>query len=977
MAGQSNRLPSGGLIDRSRPLRFTFDGRAYMGYQGDTLASALLANGVRVVGRSFKYHRPRGLMAAGVEEPNAIVTVGDGERSVPNLKATEVELVDGLVARSVNCWPTARHDAGALMGLLGRFMPSGFYYKTFMWPNWHWYEGAVRRAAGLGTAPAGPDPEIYEHHYAHCDVLVVGSGPAGLAAAVAAASSGARVMMVEQEAAFGGSLLTTDAVVDGLPGRDWLARQLRALGSLPEVTLLSRTTATGYYDHNALSLLERVTAGPVRQRLWQVRARRVVLATGALERPLVFPDNDRPGIMLLSAMRRYVAQYGVAAGRRAVVFTNNDTAYQHALALHRAGIAIAAVVDCRTRRSNAGVTALERAGIPLIWQGVVEKTHGRAGLTGVTVATPAGRRRLACDVLGMSGGWNPAVHLHSQAGGSLSWDEAALMFTPGKVGQACRSVGAGNGQLALADCLADGYAAGIEAVRLCGLPVTDGPPPTTDVDDGSTAIQALWQVPGGKAWVDFQNDVTAGDVMLAAQENFRSVEHLKRYTTLGMAVDQGKTSNINGLAILAEQCGRTIPQTGTTRFRPPYTPVTLGAFRGAYRADLFRPRRLMPVHEWHQAQGAVFEDFGGWQRPVHYLRPGEGREQAMHREIRAVRTAAGLFEGSPLGKIEVKGPDAAEFLDRIYVNTISTLKPGRLRYGLMTNENGIIIDDGVVARLGPDHFLVGTTGGNAGRIAEWLEEWLQCEWADLRVVTMPVTTAWATLTLTGPRARAILERVGADFDIGAAAFPHMSFRDGHVAGIPARVCRVSFTGEVSYEINVPAGRATALWQRIMGEGAPLGLQPVGIDAWMDLRTEKGYLHVGADTDGTTTPLDVGWGPAVSRKAKDFVGKRSLLRSSNVRADRLNFVGLEPVDGVRPIPVGAHLRFTDGTVGLTDGHVTSACVSDTLGRPIALAMVRGGRERMGQTVRVLAPAGAFQARIVSPLFYDPEGERLNA
>ncbi|MEA1672718.1 sarcosine oxidase subunit alpha family protein [Nitrospirillum sp. BR 11163] len=977
MARQSHRLLAGGLVDRTRPLRFTFDGRPYQGYQGDTLASALLANGVTVVGRSFKYHRPRGIMAAGVEEPNAIVTVGQGAAAVPNLKATEVDLTDGLVATAVNCWPSARRDLGALIGLLGPFMPSGFYYKTFKWPHWHWYEGLVRRAAGLGKTPTGPDPDSYEHLHAHCDVLVVGTGPAGLAAAMVAGAAGARVLVVEQEAALGGSLLYSGAVVDGMPGREWAARRIHALAAMPEVTLLPRTTATGYYDHNALSLLQRIDdgSGRPRQRLWQVRARRVVLATGALERPLVFPGNDRPGVMLLSSACRYANHYGVAAGRRLVVFTNNDTAYGHALALCGAGITVAAVVDCREVRTTAAV-ALEQAGIPVIRQGVVERTHGRAGLTAVTIATPGGRRRVSCDALGMAGGWNPVVHLHCQAGGGLRWDEAGLMFTPGPARQACRSAGAGNGSLGLADCLAEGHAAGLDAVAACGLAPTGTATPRAEAAS-SLAIQALWSVPGGKAWVDFQNDVTADDIVLAAAENFRSVEHLKRYTTLGMAVDQGKTSNVNGLAILARQCGLSIPRTGTTRFRPPYTPVTLSAFRGPYRANLFRPRRLMPAHDWHQAHGAVFEDFSGWQRPAHYLRPGEDRDQAVRREALAVRTAAGLFEGSPLGKIEVKGPDAADFLDRVYVNTMSTLKLGRLRYGLMANENGVIMDDGVVARLAPDHFLVGTSSGNAGRVAEWLEEWLQCEWTGLRVLTAPVTSAWATLTLTGPRARAILDQVGVDFDPGAQHFPHMAFRDGHVAGIPARVARVSFTGEVSYEINVPAGEGTALWRRIMTVGAPLGLQPVGVDAWMDLRTEKGYLHVGADTDGTTTPLDVGWGPVIARKAKDFVGKRSLMRPDALRGDRLNFVGLEPVDPTQPLPVGAQLTLDAAEGGPTGGHVTSGCVSAVLGRPVALAMIRGGRDRMNQLAWVLGPSSPIPARIVPPLFYDPEGERLNA
>ncbi len=939
-----------GLVNRQRPLRFRFDGSDYGGFEGDTLASALLANGVEVVARSFKYHRPRGLLAAGVEEPNALVQVGVGAHAQVNLRATEVELYEGLEARAVNCWPNARWDWGALLRPLERFLPAGFYYKSLMWPNWHWYEGLIRRAAGLGRISGEADPSRYELQYALCDVLVVGSGPAGLAAAAAAAQAGERVLLCEQEPRLGGSLLwdrcrIEDQELLGAAAARWIDEQLKLLQGRESVQIKTRTTALGYFDHNALTLVERVcdhlgAAAPPqrpRQRLWQVRARRVVLATGALERPLVFPGNDRPGVMLAAAVRRYLAEYGVCAGRRALVFTNNDSAYDTALALKKAGAEVVAIVDTRNTPAAALVRAVGDQGVRVLSGSVVVGTVGRAGLRRVTVRDASGViERFRADLLAMSGGWNPSVHLFSQSGGSLRWDAEHGQFRPARSVQLEQSLGAANGE--------------------------------------PTPIEPLWSVVApGKAFVDFQNDVSLADIELAVRENFASVEHLKRYTTLGMAADQGKTSNVNALVSLGELTARTPEMTGTTRYRFPYTPVCLGAIGGRLRGELYRPIRRVPLHEWHAARGAVFEEFGTWLRPAYYARAGESAHAAEQREALHVRNAVGLYESSPLGKIIVSGPDAGEFLDRVYANTMSTLKVGRLRYGLMLNELGVIIDDGVAARLAEHEFLVGTTSSGAPRIAAMLEEWLQCEWTDLEVLVAPETTCVSVLTLSGPRARDVLRAAGVDFPLDAEAFPHMSWRDGHIEGVAVRVSRVSFTGEISFEISLPNSAAQPLADHLMRVGAPSDIDLVGLDAWLLLRTEKGFLHVGADTDGTTAPDDVGWGHVLKRE-HDFIGRRSLTRPDNLRADRFQLVGLDPI-GSAELPIGSHLRSPGLSAG-SEGYITSSAFSPALGRWVALAMVRGGRARYGEILQVLGNK-ARQARIAAPGAYDAAGERLRA
>ncbi len=1001
MTAQTHRLPQGGRVDRSRLLAFTFDGKGYEGYAGDTLASALLANGVHLVGRSFKYHRPRGIMTAGSEEPNALVQLRQGERTEPNIRATQIELFDGLTAESQNRWPSLAFDVGGVNNLLSRYLPAGFYYKTFMWPASFWmrYEHFIRRAAGLGKSPALPDPDRYSKTYAHCDVLVVGAGPAGIAAALAAGATGARVMLADEQAEMGGSLLVESESIDGKPAADWLAESLAALALMPEVRLLPRTTAFGYYDHNYLALMERVSDHlPVpppqlpRQRLWRVRAKQVVLATGAIERPLVFADNDRPGIMMASAALAYVRRYGVLPGRRAVLLTSNDDAYRAGLELAEAGATVAAIVDLR---ADPGVAAVERArqrGIEVLTGHAIIGTTGKLRIDSATAAPLAnggvggGARTLSCDLLLNAGGWTPTVHLFSQSRGKLAWDETIGAFVPGTSVQAERSAGACRGSFTLAQCLAEGHAAGLAAAADAGFPGGSPPAPRAEAQEGArTPGRAVWIVPSAlpighkaKHFVDFQNDVTAADVRLAHREGYRSVEHLKRYTTMGMGTDQGKTSNINALGILAEAQGRAVPEVGHTTFRPPYTPVTIGGFAGEDRGDLLDPIRRTPMHSWHESLGAPFENVGQWRRAWYYPKPGETMHEAVAREAKAVRTAVGIVDASTLGKIDIQGQDAARLLNMVYTNAFSKLEIGRCRYGLMCGEDGMVFDDGVTTRLGENHYLMSTTTGNAARVLGWLESWLQCEWPEMKVYCTSVTEQWATVAINGPLARRLLSELTADIPLDNESFPFMSMREGTVAGIPARVFRISFTGELSYEVNVPASYGSALWQALLTAGEKYHITPYGTEAMHVLRAEKGYIIVGQETDGTTTPQDLGMGWAVSKQKADFFGKRSFARPDTARPDRKHLVGLLTENPSEVIPEGGQIvaELKDRPPMEMIGHVTSSYESPNLGRSIALALVKNGRNRMGDTLYIPLPDRTIRAKVTEPRFFDPEGTRIN-
>ena len=998
MTGGRFRLPSGGRIDRARPVDFSFDGRRYTGYVGDTLASALLAHGVRLIGRSFKYHRPRGVVTDGAEEPNALVQLGSGAAGEPNARATQVEVHDGLAAASQNCWPSVEFDAGAVNGLLSALIPAGFYYKTFMWPERWWmaYEHFIRRAAGLGRAPTGPDPDVYDKSYAHCDVLVAGAGPSGLAAAHAAGRTGARVLVVDERPEPGGHLPGTRQVIDDAPAHEWISAMLSDLAAMEEVRVLPRATVLGYYDHNFLTVLERRTDhlpyrerhGRVRQRLWKVRAKQVVLATGAHERPLVFRNNDRPGVMLASAAQSYVNRYAVRPGTAAVVFTNNDSAYDPAIDLAEAGLDVT-VADVRPEPPETRRAQLRRCGIELLAGHAVTDVRGTKAVTGVSVAAlnasasaHTGRdRKVPCDLVCMSGGWNPAVHLFSQSGGRLAFDEAKGAFVPGEARQAQFPAGGCNGTGALAFALSEGREAGKAAAAACGLRKRGGTPlPKVDVA-GESPIRLLWTVPPrhpnrrlDKHFVDFQNDVTAADVLLAAREGYRSVEHLKRYTTAGMGTDQGKTSNVNALAILSNALGGDLSATGTTTFRPPYTPATFGALAGRDVGELSDPVRTTPMHRWHVEQGARFEDVGQWKRPWYYPRAGESMHDAVGRECLAARNAVGILDASTLGRIDVQGPDAAELLDRIYTNAWKKLAVGRCRYGLMCTEDGMVFDDGVTLRLGEHRFLVHTTSGNAARVLAWMEEWLQTEWPGLDVYCNSVTEQYATASISGPLARRLLAELATGIDLDGEAFPFMSWRDGYVAGLPARVARVSFTGEAGFEISVPSGYGLALWTALMQSGQPYGITPYGTEAMHVLRAEMGFIIAGQDTDGTVTPIDLGMERLVSTR-KDFIGRRSLSRSDTTRADRKQLVGLLADNPEEVLPEGGQIVDTLSRRPMRMiGHVTSSYFSANLGRSIALALVEGGRARHGEAVLVPLERVAARARITEPRFFDSGGER---
>jgi sarcosine oxidase, subunit alpha len=990
MSGGAWRLASGGSsIDRSRPLAFGFDGRRYQGFAGDTLASALLANGVRIVGRSFKWHRPRGLLGSGCEEPNAIVELGEGAQLVPNLKATQIELIEGLAARSVNCWPSARFDIFAALDRLARLTPAGFYYKTFMWPSWHWFEPAIRRAAGLGRAPTAGDPDRYDERYAHCDVLVIGGGAAGLAAALAATRAGADVVLVEERPVLGGALRWEEHQIDGQPGLAWAESAALELRSAANCRALTRTTAFGSYDHNLVSLretLEHPAPARARERLWHVRAGEVILASGAIERPLVFCGNDVPGVMLASAAMSYAVQYAVRPGRRAIFVTCSDFAYEAAGALRARGIEVVAIVDRRADPANAA-DAARAAGITVLAGHAVARVEGSRAVRAVECRPLAPQaklwsagpvRRFDCDLLCVSGGWTPTVHLFSQARGRIRYAPELAALVPVADSSKVRCAGAAAGRFSLAECLAEGFAAGSAAARATGAMRDCGGAPSSRARP--TRVAAFWSAPPlghGRAWVDLQNDVTRADIELAVRENLRSVEHVKRYTTTGMAVDQGKTSNMNALGLLAELTGRELAEIGTTTFRPPYDPVTLGALAARHAGPFYHPLRRTPVDRWHTAHGGVMQDFGGWLRPAWYLRSGLRREECVRLEKRAARSAVSLFDGSPLGKIEVRGADAAAFLNRMYYNDMRALATGRVRYGVMLNEHGIVIDDGVCMRLSDHQFLVSTTSGGAGRIFTSFEDWLQCEWPQLAVLVTNVTSAWGNIAVAGPRARELVERLDTDIDLSRETFPHLSVRTGTLAGVPVRIARVGFTGELSFEINIAAGYTAALWEELLARGRDLDVAPLGVDALQELRTEKGFLHVGTDTDGRTLPADIGMGAALARKADDFVGRRSLERSDARRADRLQFVGIASENASIVLPVGAHLVSDPRRRSASEGYVTSSCASEALGRSVALGLVAGGRARTGESIWAFSGGEVWPARIVSPGAYDPKGERLGA
>jgi sarcosine oxidase subunit alpha len=999
----STRLPTGGrLIDRSTAQDFTFNGKRLRGYAGDTLASALLANDQMLVGRSFKYHRPRGIVASGAEEPNALVNLGSGGRLEPNQRTTTTELFDGLEARSQNHWPSLEYDIGVVNNYAARVLPAGFYYKTFIHPRAAWkhvFEPIIRHSAGLGSAPRDRDADRYEQAYAFCDLLIVGGGIAGLQAALVAGRAGARVWLVEQTAHWGGRAPVDGDVIDGQSAQAWVDAALGELAAMDNVTLRTRCMAAGSYDHGYALLDERVADhtpgdGRPRHRLWRMRAGRIIAATGAIERPLSFAGNDIPGVMLACAVRDYVVNWAVSPGDRTVVVTNNDDAYRTAIALREAGLDVAAVIDARARADGPLPTRAREMGIRVETGRAIARVKGGKRVQAVEICSAAGEgaasSTLPCDAVAMSGGWSPVVHLYSHCGGKLMWDEAGAMFRPDPTrpplhhdGSAMvMAAGAANGALHTALADADGQ------IRIAlqelefkpkkvKAPVVDSP--------AEHPLEPVWIMPQGagialrsKMFLDYQNDVKVSDVQLAALEGYESVEHTKRYTTLGMATDQGKLSNINGLAVLAGSLNAAIPQVGTTTFRPPYTPVPLGALAGEARGEIFQPLRKTPMHDWHTANGASFEPVGSWRRPYCFQRPGETVEQAVAREVKNTRNALGLLDASTLGKIVVKGPDAGRFLDMLYTGVMSTLPVGKCRYGLMCNEQGFLSDDGVVARIDADTWLCHTTSGGADRIHAWMEDWLQCEWWDWQVFTANLTEQYAQIAVVGPNARKLLEALGG-MDVSREAISFMGWSEGTLGGFAAHVFRISFSGELSYEIAVPAGQGAAFWDACHAAGQALGAMPYGTEALHIMRAEKGFIMIGDETDGTIIPQDLGLDWAISKKKFDFLGKRGQERAYLADPNRWKLVGFQTLDG-SVIDDGAYIPEPGMNANgqrKVQGRVTSTYHSPTLGYGIAMGLLRQGPARMGEVVEFTRiGGGTTPARVVSPVFYDIDGEKQN-
>jgi len=1001
----STRLANHGrLINKDKAVSFTFNGKHLRGFEGDTLASALLANDQMLMGRSFKYHRPRGVVASGAEEPNGLVNLGKGASFEPNARVTTTELFDGLTAASQNHWPSLEFDVGAINTHLSRFLPAGFYYKMFMYPRSFWkhvYEPIIRKSAGLGKAPKDRDHDTYEHFNATVDVMVVGGGIAGLAAAHAAGTRGARVLLVEQTADWGGRAVVDTPTIDGLSAQDWINKTVQDLEKMPNVDIRVRCMGAGVYDHGYALAYERLTDhapdtdGP-RQRLWRVRAKQIVTATGAIERPLSFAANDLPGVLLASAVRDYVVNFGVSLGDRTVVVTNNDDAYRTAIILKQAGLDIPAIIDARTEVEGDLIDQARALGIRVELGKGIAKAKGGKRVTGVAVCAQAGEgavlEEIACDCVAMSGGWSPVVHLWSHCGGKLNWDADQVMFRPdperaptGHDGQPfVITAGVANGHLFTAEAVSDGWAAGRQAAKVAGHTKRGAPAPMGE-DAAEGPISPVWLMPQGanhalrsKAWLDFQNDVKVSDVQLAAQEGFESVEHTKRYTTLGMATDQGKLSNINGLAILSQSLNADIPNVGTTTFRPPYTPISMASIAGVARDGLFQPLRKTPVSDWSNDNGADNEPVGQWRRPFAYVRSGESVHDAVNREVRNTRENLGLLDASTLGKLIVKGPDAGKFLDMMYTNLMSTLPIGKCRYGLMCSENGFLSDDGVVVRMSEDSWLCHTTTGGAESIHAHMEDWLQCEWWDWKVYVANITEQYAQIAVVGPNARKVLRKLGG-MDVSAEALPFMEWREGKIGDFDARVFRISFSGELSYEIAVPAGQGRAFWDALMDAGAEFGIMPYGTETLHILRAEKGFIMIGDETDGTVIPQDLNLNWALSKKKEDYLGKRAHTRSHMADPNRWKLVGLETVDK-SVLPDGAY-AIADGNNANgqpnTQGRVTSTYYSANLERGIAMGLVLKGPDRMGEVLEFNNVDGTtVAAKIVDPVFYDKEGEKQN-
>ncbi len=996
------RVKTSKFIDETTRVSFKFNSKNYYGYKGDTLASALIANGIHLVGRSFKYHRPRGIMTAGSEEPNAIVQLNNNSAlSEPNVRATEVEIYDGLEASSQNCWPSVNFDIGGINNFLSPLLPAGFYYKTFMWPAsfWEKYEYFIRKSAGLGKSPAEPDPDIYDHKYIHCDVLVIGGGISGIMAAKTAAQNGLNTLLVEEKPNLGGTTIYQNSEqhkINNQTSSIWLEKEIANLESLDNLEIKTRTSVAAFHGYNFLLARENLTdhlpikdrTNKVRQRLLKIRAKKVITATGSLERPLVFNNNDRPGILLSSAIKKYIDFYGVSCGEDNVLFTNNDSAYETALSLFKKGIRVKAIVDIREQPSSKIIEEVESNGIKVYKEYTVVNTEGYKKINKISImqlskdgqSVIGSKIDLDCDCLGLSGGWTPAVHLFTQSGGKLRFRDEDQVFIPNHYPSKQISIGSCNGDFELDEIL---NLVPTQLKNFLEIEKTEYENLSIEISK-NLSKRNIWLLPSDKVlgktkpFVDYQNDATAKDIKLALREGFRSIEHVKRYTTTGMGTDQGKLGNMHALGIIAETAGVKMGELGTTTFRPPYTPLSFGTIVGRNVGEYFDIFRKTPIHEWHVKNNAEFENVGQWKRAWYYPKTTEDMHQAVQRESKAARESAGILDASTLGKIDIQGTDASEFLNRVYTNAWSKLGIGKCRYGLMLHEDGMVYDDGVTTRLDENHYIMTTTTGGAANVMSKLEDYLQTEWPELDVYLTSVTDHFATISVCGPNSKKIVSKVIPDLDLSDENFPHMSFKNAKIDKVKCRVMRISFTGEHSYEINIQANFGKSVWEKCMEAGKEFNITPYGTETMHLLRAEKGFIIVGQDTDATMTPIDLQMDWIVSKKKYDFIGKRSLYRSDTIREDRKQLVGLLTDDPKIVLEEGAQIvEDTNQKPIEMLGHVTSSYYSPNLNKSIALAVVRGGKNMMGKKLFIPMENKTISVTVADPVFLDKENKRLNA